>query len=320
MRKLINFCLIAVMGLTGCGANTYNTVALNFTQKDENYQLIPDENAENYNQLLTDLDSLGVELNSDTKVAVVATSTANIIDRLGMNIVGVTSSDDLDDNLKAGLDDGSVTDLGSPMSVNLEQLTTLDEDIVFVGSNMPYQEEYDSIDNLIVLPQVYYYDIFYTISGLISEFSLDQGAQDVFNQMVLLDQQAKEISSSYDGEPKSAAVLKYAYGNFTIAPDNTYAGSLATELGISNVYGDYTDIELPVDKEKLLADDPEYIILYGKGDDMQAEADKLLADPTFQTLSAAKNDKVIVLQSISLNADIDSAQTLYDLSMDVYES
>ncbi|WOO87899.1 ABC transporter substrate-binding protein [Mollicutes bacterium LVI A0039] len=320
MKKIMALILVTALLLTGCSSKTYSTIALNFKQSGGDYKLVPDENAANYNQLITDLESLNIDLNSDTKVAVLSTSTANLLDNLGLNIVGVTSSKNLNDNLKEGLEDGTIVDLGSPISPNLEQLTSLDEEIIFVGSNMPVQEEYAALDNLVTLPQVFYYDIFYTVYGLISEFKLGDDAQAVFNQMVITDQMAKDIEKTYTDENPSAAVLKYAYGNFTIAPDNTYAGSLATEIKVENIYGDYTDVELPVDMEKLLLDDPQYIILYGKGDDMQADVDKLMEDPVFSSLTAAKEGRVVVLESISLNADIESADTLLQLSTDIYES
>lgn len=315
MKKLI-LMLAVVLTLSGCSGSTYNTVHLNFDLEGEDYHIIADENANNYNDLLEDLEELNIELNSQTKIAVLTTSTANILDDLGMNIVGVTSSKNLNENLQAGLEDGTIMNLGSPISPNLEQLMLLDEEVAFVGSNMPTQEEYQSIENLISLPQVYYYDIFYTISALINKFDLDQSAQAVFNNLVQKDQMAKELINP-DLEV-NAAVLKYAYGNFTIAPDNTYPGSLASELSINNIYGDYSDIDMPLDKEKLLLDDPEYIILYGKGDEMSEDVERLLEDPTFKTLSAYKEDKVIIIESISLNADIDSGDTLLKLSSDIY--
>ncbi len=316
MKKIL-LVMVMLLTLSGCGNKTYDTLALNFEQKGEDYALIPDENATSYNTLIEQLETSGVELNSETPIAVVATSTANVLDSLGMNIVGVTSSKSLNDNLQAGLEDGSIADLGSPIEPNLEAIAKLDEDLVFVGSNMPHQAEYESIDNLIILPQEMYYDIFYTVYALITQFNLGDEAKQVFNEMVITDQKAKQLVDS-EKQLGNVAILKYAYGNVTIAPDNTYAGSLLTELNIDNMYGDMTDIDVPMSIEKLLTDNPDIIILYGKGEDMQEQIEAVKSNEKLSNLTAYQNDQIYTLQSISLNADIDSANTLYSLSQDIY--
>ncbi len=309
--------LVFVFILTGCGNQTIATDSLSFEQKGDNYSLSKDIESETLTQLQTDLDNLNIDLNKDTKVAVIATSTANIIDELGMNIVASTNSKQLNDNLKQGLSDGSVIDLGSPLEPNMEQLLKTDADVVLVGSNMPHQDKYDTIDNLVVVPQKQYYDIFYTVDTLIKKFGLDQKAQSVFNQMVETDQEAKEIAKNQKIEGNAVA-LKYAYGNITIAPNQTYIGSLLQELNIPNLYGENKDIDVAMSKEKLLLDNPEYIIIYGKGDDMQEKIEDLKTNDDLKNLKAYQNNHIITLQSESLNADINSANTLLELSKDIY--
>lgn len=315
MRKLFIWIML-IFTLTGCNS-TYDTTSLVFEKDENNYSLDDNVRVESVEALKNNLDLLNVDLESNTPIAVLATSTANALDSLGMNIVAVTSSKNLNQNLQDKLAAGSIIDLGSPIDPNVEQLLIANPTVTFVGSNMPHQEQYDGISNLIVLPQEQYADIYYTLDTLIDEFDLPQSSHDVFNQMVETDQMAKELghSSQIDG---SVVALKYAYGDVTIAPDNTYIGSLLTELGIDNFYGDMTDINLPMSKEQLLLDNPDYIIVYGKGDDMKAEIEELKNDSDLQNLHAFANDQVIILESDSLNADIDSANTLLTLSEDLY--
>ncbi len=316
MKKYIGLLILALI-LTGCSSQTIATDSLSFDQKGDNYSLSKDVESETLTQLQTDLDELNLDLNQDTKVAVIATSTANIIDELGMNIVASTSSKKLNDNLKQELNDGSIIDLGSPLEPNMEQLLKTDADVVLVGSNMPHQDKYDTIDNLVVIPQKQYYDIFYSVDTLIKKFGLGEQAQTVFNQMVENDQEAKKIAENQkiDG---NAVALKYAYGNITIAPNQTYIGSLLQELNIPNLYGENKDIDVPMSKEQLLLDNPEYIIIYGKGDDMQEKISDLKTNDDLKNLQAYQDNHIIMLQSESLNADIDSAKTLLELSKDIY--
>lgn len=316
MKKLLSTVIIGLLILSGCQSEAVNTVALEFTKSGDDYSLNTTEEMTTYNQLITDLTNLQVDLNADTPVAVLATSTANILDSIGLNIVAVTDSKDLNQNLTDKLANGEITNLGSALEPNLELLYQVEPDVVFVGSNMPHTDQYDFLDNLVVLPQENYAEIFYTVYGLMEQFNLGAQAQAVFNQLVTTDQEAKSLIS--DQDLGDVAILKYAYGNVTIAPDNTYAGSLLTELSIDNMYGDLKDVDLPMDRERLLTDDPDIIIVYGKGEDAVSEINDLIASSKLDSLTAAQNNHIYVLESQSLNVDIDSPATLLELSKDVY--
>lgn len=313
MKKIL-FSIIILLTLTGCGDQTLNTEDLQFTKVGANYQLISSDQTTALNNLYENLDNLNIDLSPDTKVAVLATSTANILDAIGVNIVAVTSSDKLNENLRSKLDSGEITNLGNPLEPNLEQLYSVNADITIVGSNFPHQEKYQDLDNLVVVPQDTYADIFYTTYGIIDK--LDLAANDVFNELVTTDQQAKALVTPTD--LGKVAMLKYAYGNVTIAPDDTYAGSLLTELGVENMYGDLNDINIPMDREKLLADNPDVIILYTKGDELQEQLEAVKNDQSLQNLKAYQNKQIFILESESLNADIDSPNTLLTLSENLY--
>ncbi len=316
MKKLLSTVIVGLLILSGCQSQAVNTVALEFTKSGDDYSLNTRSEMTTYNQLITDLTNLQIDLNADTPVVVLATSTANILDSIGLNIVAVTDSKDLNQNLTDKLASGEITNLGSALEPNLELLYQVEPDVVFVGSNMPHTDQYDFLDNLVVLPQENYPEIFYTVYGLMEQFSLGAQAQAVFNQLVTTDQEAKSIIS--DQDLGDVAILKYAYGNVTIAPDNTYAGSLLTELSIDNMYGDLKDVDLPMDRERLLTDDPDMIIVYGKGEDAVSEIKDLIASSKLDSLTAAQNNHIYVLESQSLNVDVDSPATLLELSKDVY--
>ncbi|WOO89722.1 ABC transporter substrate-binding protein [Mollicutes bacterium LVI A0078] len=316
MKKLLSTVIVGLLILSGCQSQAVNTVALEFTKSGDDYSLNTTEEMTTYNQLITDLTNLQVDLNADTPVAVLATSTANILDSIGLNIIAVTDSKDLNQNLTDKLANGEITNLGSALEPNLELLYQVEPDVVFVGSNMPHTDQYDFLDNLVVLPQENYPEIFYTVYGLMEQFSLGDQAQAVFNQLVTTDQEAKSLIS--DQDLGDVAILKYAYGNVTIAPDNTYAGSLLTELSIDNMYGDLKDVDLPMDRERLLTDDPDMIIVYGKGEEAVSEINDLIASSKLDSLTAAQKNQIYVLESQSLNVDVDSPATLLELSKDVY--
>ncbi len=316
MKKIFIIVCSLVVILSGCSSSTVDTIDLKFSQKGDDYSLEATEDMASYNQLIDDLNALNIELTEDTPVAVIATSTANILTKLDMNIVASTESKDLNEQLSTQIENGEVINLGSALDPNLELLYQSEAEVVFVGSNMPHIEQYEFLDNLVVLPQQTYPEIFYTTYGLISTFGLGEQAQSVFNNLVTVDQQAKQNVT--DKELGQVAILKYAYGNVTIAPDNTYAGSLLTELDIENMYGELKDVDLPMDREKLLADNPDIIIIYGKGDDVEGEISSLIASEKLDNLNAVVNDNVYVLQSQSLNVDIDSPNTLLELSEDIY--
>ncbi|MFV0246809.1 MAG: ABC transporter substrate-binding protein [Mycoplasmatales bacterium] len=316
MKKILGLVLISLIILTGCGNKTVDTTALKFNKQGDNYSLNVTEEMTTYSKLIEDLDALDIEFDKNTPVAVLQTSTANILDSLGMNIVAVTKSKDLSDNLKSGIKDGSITNLGSAPHPNFESLYSSKAEVVFTGSNFPFMDRYPAIDNLVVLPQNTYAEIFYTTYGLIDTFSLGEDAHKVFNELVSTDQEAKALIK--DIELGNVAILKYAYENVTIAPDNTYAGSLLTELGVKNMYGQLSDIDIPINKEKLLTDNPDIIIIYGKGDDAKQQIENMIQTADLSNLDAYKNKKIFILESQSLNVDIDSPTTLLELSKDLY--
>lgn len=318
MKKLLITLFTILLIGTGCQDELVQTQALNFDKVGNDYQLVPDESAQSYNQLIDDLNALNQNFNADSKIAVLATSTANIVDALDMNIVASISSDSLNEDLQAKLASGEIVNLASALEPNLETLYQVDYDVLLVGSNMPHVDKYSDLDNLVVLPQEQYSDIFYTSYALMDTFDLGQTAQHTFNSMVELDQEAKALVT--DEKSGDVAMLKYAYGNVTIAPDSTYAGSLLTELGVENMYGNLKDVDLPMDLEKLLTDDPDTIILYAKGDDLQDQLAKVSENESLENLTAYQNQQIYILESQSLNVDIASPQTLLDLSEELYGS
>lgn len=92
MKKHLIFCCACILLLTACTSNTYETSTLKFQKNGDDYQLVETEGAENYTELIENLSELESTLNEDTEVAVLSTSTANIVDKLGMNITAVTES------------------------------------------------------------------------------------------------------------------------------------------------------------------------------------------------------------------------------------
>ncbi len=317
MKKNIILSFLFLIFFSSCNNQVIKTDNLQFVLQDDHYFLQNPENNESYENLIKDLEALNKNLNKDTKVAVISTSTANIIDALNMNIVGLTSSSSLNENLQNKLSNKEITNLGSALDPNLEQLSKLNADVVFVGSNMPHEDHYNAIENLVVLPQKTYPELFYTMNALITEFDLSNEAKEKFDELVQIDQEAKQLAQTKEISGTTVA-LKYAYGDITIAPNNTYIGSLLTELNINNLYGDLKDVSLPMNKEKLLTDNPDNIIVYGKGDDFEKDLNNFKNDKKLKNLKAYKNNQIYALQSESLNADINSPQTLLDLSKDIY--
>lgn len=312
MYKLLYLLVLMVVLLTGC-TDVYNTNELNFSKVGSNYNL-DTEGIEVYNNLETTLNSFSVTLNKDTKVAALTTSTANILDALGMNIVGVTYSDDLSDNLKAQLESGEIYNLGSVLEPSIETLLIADPDLVFASDGMPPRDQYQFIDNLIYLPQSYYEDIFYSVYCLTEEFGL---SHDVFNSLVEIDQEAKSLADDRLDD-RSVAVFTYAYDNLEMVSSNSFIGSMLSQIGITNMYGEYQDVDLATSYEKILLDNPDVIIIFGKGDNMQEYISTLVEDGLFDNLDAYP-DNTYFIQSQSLSANIDSPKLLLQLSREIYE-
>ncbi len=155
--KLGLMLILVLLILPGCQAKNYQSPNIAFTEQGGNWQL--DATNETYETFKTELAELNPDAKADLTVGVLSSSTANVAEALGLNIVAAPESKYLDESLQAKMDNGDVTSIGSAISPNLETIAKVNPDILLVASTMPHQDTYQNFDNVISVPQDYYSDI-----------------------------------------------------------------------------------------------------------------------------------------------------------------
>ncbi len=306
MRKSFLILISLVILLAGCSDDVYNNDTLSFALDGDDYKVV---DSVVYDELVLEIEQYMVD---DVKVASLSTSTSNILAALGVELAASTDSKDLNPELKAELESGDVTNLGSALEPNMEQLLLSDVDLIFVASTMPHKDKYEALDNVVYLPLDTYEDLFYTIAALVNQFGVGQVK---LNELALVDQAAKElIDDRYDDVDVLA--LTYAYEHFKFAASDSFVNSILSQLGITNMSNG--SVDLAISYEALLSLDPDVLVIYGKGDTMMDELKSLESDGYFDNLKAYQNDEVYIYQVQSLNANIDSPDVLLSLSEDLY--
>ncbi len=259
-----------------------------------------------------------MELNEQTKVAAVTTSTANILAESGLNVVAAPESDLLSDELKEKQANGEVVNIGSAIDPSQEALVDSGAELIFITDAMPTSHNNTDVLNTISMPQSSYTDIYYDLQVFKDVFNAPN-AQDLINQMAVVDQAAK-LDASESVKIENVAAFQYMMGSLAIANENTFIGSLLTELGINNVYADFNDSNLAINYEQLLADDPKYIIVFASSGGEEAYNNLVAQSPeVLNELTAYKNDNIIIIDNFSGSSDLDSAKALDMLVSKLYE-
>ncbi len=305
MKKILATSAAVMVIATGCTTEVA-TSGLDYIKKGDNYTLDAQvEATDTYQNFTKELDQVG-DLTSDSRVCTLTTSIANMMSDLGANLVGVTESDSLNQQLQDKLESEEIANIGSVLSPNLEVLTTADCDVTFIANSMPHTDVYDQVDNLVFVPQTTYTDVYTTLYGLEEKMGLDT-AKTTLSNMIKTDLAAKQ---EYDNAISSeVAVIQYTMGHMYISDENSFVGSMIAELGIKNAFADYPDSTMELSYEELIGKNPEYIVIYGHGMD-EKSLEEFMKDERLQSLDAVKNNKVITLPEISSSADLSAADTL----------
>ncbi len=315
MKKNLVIIISLLLVLTGCKQATYSNDTLDIGYKNNHYQINDITETTIYNQLNDQISEYEIEFTSETPIIVLSTSTANILDAIGLNIVGTVDSKDLNENLQTKLNQGEIVNLGSALEPNLEQIAKVDYQLSFVSSSINHSDAVNKIDNLIRLSQETYSDVLITIYSLIT---ITDTGYELFDQLMEIDQQAKALMDDRYQDDE-VLVLRYAYDAVKIASDASFVGSLAVQLNLNNIYGDNKDIAVETSLEHILTLNPDVIIILGKGDEMETYFTDLMNQGVFDNLAAYQNDKLFILKSQSLSGNIDSPSLLLKLSQEMYE-
>lgn len=271
---------------------------------------------ETYQRLLLQLEGI----DSNSKVAVLTSSTANLFFDIGIPMVAVpTSRAPFVSGLQALVDNKDVLTIGYYESPNLENITLANPDVIFAADSITVPESLNSF-LVISVPQSTYYDIFITLALMEEVFGLSNSVQPLLKGLA---SDHSEAFSYFENslEEQTVAIVQSIYGQQLFNSKDTLVGSIVSMMPVVNVFADNIIGSGALNLELLLEQNPDYIIVHGFGDDPDAALAFFLGvirdeNGLWQTLDAVKNNRIIVLGNnlIGPSADVRVTKAFLEIS------
>lgn len=256
---------------------------------------------------------------NDVRIIATSPSTADICDRLDLDLVGVcTTSSSLPERYK------DLPTVGTAMGPDMEIVSSLDPDWILSPSSLQsdLQPKYEAIDtdwaflNLRSVPGMYR-----SIQELGEIFDRKEEAQALVDEFTEFYDAYKEKNAGRDC-PK-VLVLMGLPGSYIIATENSYVGSLVELAGGENVYAGTDQEFLTVNTEDMKTKEPDIILCAS-----HALPDKVMAmfKEDFQTndiwkhFDAVSNDRVYYLsyELFGMSASFSYPEALEELQPILY--
>jgi ABC-type Fe3+-hydroxamate transport system substrate-binding protein len=271
---------------------------------------------ETYETLLTKLEGI----DSNSKVAVLTYTTANLFFEIGVPMVAVPTSSFLVSGLQASVDSSEVATIGNyNTGFSLEVLTSLNPDVLFAADSITVPESLNSF-LVISLPQSTYYDIFITLALMEEVFGLSDQVQPILKALA---SDHSEAFTYFENslEEQTVAIVQSIYGQQLFNSEDTLVGSIVSMMPVINVFANNIIGSGTLNLELLLEQNPDYIIVHGFGDDPEAALAFFLGvirdeNGLWQTLDAVKNNRIIVLGNILIgpSADVRVTKAFLEIS------
>lgn len=306
IRKLLNnrriaaalLCpAVAAVMLTGCvdqsqGKNNKSSEETSVSAQDDTVETLlsiddPEEKAavEAAKKLVSSMDE-------EPRIIATSPATADICERLNLDLVGVCSS--TISTLPEKYQELPV--VGTAMSPDMEIVSSLNPDWILSPASLQsdLQPKYEAIDtewaflNLRSVPGMYR-----SIQELGEIFGREEEAQEQVDEFTEFYNEYKELNAGKE-KPK-VLILMGLPGSYIIATENSYVGSLVALAGGENVYTDTNQEFLTVNTEDMKTKEPDVIVRAAHAlPDQVVEMfkDDFETNDIWKHFDAVKNDRV----------------------------
>ncbi len=275
-----------------------NQIEVSFTgDLNERYELLLDQ--------LKDIDK-------ESTVAVVTTSTANLFHELNIKMDAVPTSQQLHPDLLDLIKNNGLKTIGNAYQLNLEVLTEVNPDIIFMADSLDIPEALSNY-RVLALPQSTYYDIFLTLSLLEHVFEAEQTIQPILKSLSEEHLQALTLADDIT-DNTTIGVVQFIFGQIQYNSQTSLIGSILSLLPVTNVFATQEGNAGTLNLELLLSYNPDVIVVHGFGDNPDQALQVFLAQirdeqGLWQTLDAVKNNRIIVLGSAFIGPSSDTRVT-----------
>lgn len=257
---------------------------------------------------------------SDIKVVATSVAIVEILDALGVEMVGIpTSTYKLPESIQ------NATKVGNPMSPDMEVIKSLNPTMVFsvVALEPTLKENFEAVN----IPSEFVN--LSSFEGLIESIKIigeKTNTQDKAIELVEGIEKRVETSAQnvLEKETSTVMIVFGASGNFQIATEKSYVGDLVKRVGGKNIIDETTSGFIPVDIEYLANENPDYILLmtHANPEESKAAFEKEFSENVvWDNFDAVKNDKVIALDSkyFGMSANLFAADAIEKLEEILYD-
>ncbi|MBE5773505.1 MAG: ABC transporter substrate-binding protein [Clostridiales bacterium] len=254
---------------------------------------------------ITFTDAMGVEVTLEKtpeRVAALLGSYGDIWLQAGGTLAGATE----DAIIETGLDlEGDITVIGSDKTPNLELLLALDPDFAILSADTARHVAARPALEAAGIPCGYFSVLTWQdYMEVLDIFTAVTGRRDLYEaQQISVAEAVEQVVSAARSHPeygKHTVLLLRAYVTSVRAKDSrsTVAGPILKDMGLVNI-ADGSGLMENLSMESIIAMDPDYIFVVFMGLDKEGArrklSEQLLSDPAWNTLSAVKNGRYIVL-------------------------
>jgi len=211
---------------------------------------------------------------------------------LGNKIVGNTSYCNYPDSAK------NIEDVADLLTVNVERITNLKPDLIFITAEGNSKSEYESLVDLgfkvFVSNPRHYNGIKKTMLDMGKIFDISNKAQSIVNDW---ERRINDIKKAHDKLVTNSVMFLISTNPIFSVGKRSFIHQILTYSGLKNITAD-SDLSYPMfSREEVLIRNPDFILLYETNNN---DIDMLIdAYPEWNTLSAIINKRVFYI-----NADL----------------
>lgn len=259
-------------------------------------------------------------MEGEPRIIATSPSTAEICDRLELDLVGVCSSSisELPERY------AEAEEVGTAMAPDMEIVASLDPDWILSPATLQadLQPKYEAIDTdwaFLNLRSVQ--GMYRSIQELGEIFGREEQAQDMVDEFTEFYEDYKDTNEGKEA-PK-VLILTGLPGSYIIATENSYVGSLVELAGGENVYAGTDQEFLTVNTEDMKTKEPDVILRAAHAlPDQIVEMfnEEFATDDIWQHFDAVKNERVydLTYEYFGMSADFDYPEALEELQPMLY--
>lgn len=259
-------------------------------------------------------------MEGEPRIIATSPSTAEICDRLELDLVGVCSSSisELPERY------AEAEEVGTAMAPDMEIVASLDPDWILSPATLQadLQPKYEAIDTdwaFLNLRSVQ--GMYRSIQELGEIFGREEQAQAMVDEFTEFYEDYKDTNEGKEA-PK-VLILMGLPGSYIIATENSYVGSLVELAGGENVYAGTDQEFLTVNTEDMKTKEPDVILRAAHAlPDQIVEMfnEEFATDDIWQHFDAVKNERVydLTYEYFDMSADFDYPEALEELQPMLY--